>query len=493
MIEEFKKISKNTLIYAFGIIIGKAIGFLLIPLYTHYLTPEDYGTLELLELTSWFIGCFVTMGIHNAVLRYYAFYETSIEKYQVISSASLFVLLAGGLITSFLVAFSKLFSNLIFGNLSYAFLFSVVFINLFIGIMLELGKTSLRAEGKALTFTVISMIYTLIAIGLNIYFIVVLKLGIKGILYSTFIVQIVVVTYLFIYYYPKTKFSFCKIKLKLILRYGIPFVPTGIFVFILNWADRYFLKAYTNLQVIGLYSLGYKLSMIVVMLGGFPFALFWNAYMFEVHKKQDAQKIYARVFTYYTLVLFSIALFIACLSRELVTIMADPSFLEAYLIIPLIAFSMALMPLDNILRVGMLTSNKTYYLPYIEGLSAAIHIGLNFWLIRQYGMMGAGISTLVSYFLRAVFTWFVSQRIYPIGYEYRKVALIALNSIALFLLSKAIHSESLLTLLILKTLLVCLFPVLLYLTDFFDGNEKFIIKSKLASVPRLIFKSFYNN
>ncbi|MFX0135806.1 MAG: oligosaccharide flippase family protein, partial [Candidatus Hodarchaeota archaeon] len=443
MIEELKKISKHTLIYAFGVILGKAIGFFLIPLYTHYLTPEDYGILELLELTSWFIGCFIAMGVQNAILRYFAHYENHREKYEVISTATLFVMLSGGILTSLLVTLSAFFSNAIFNTTKYAFLFGIVFVNLFIGILLELGKSSLRAEGKSISFTVISIIYTFIAVSLNIFFIVVLKLGIKGILFSTFIVQFIIVGYLFIYFYPKTRFRFSLSKLKLILKYGIPFIPTGIFMFILNWADRYFLKVYANLEIIGLYSLGYKLSMIVALLGGFPFALFWNAYMFEVYKKSNAKDIYAKVLTYYTLLLVSIALVLSCLSKELVTIIADPAFLNAYLVIPLIAFSMALMPLDNVLRVGMLTSNKTSYLPYIEGVTAAIHIGFNFWLIRQLGMIGAGVSTLFAYIFRAVATWYISHRIYPIKFEYKRILIIFGNAIILIAISKLLNLEKL--------------------------------------------------
>jgi O-antigen/teichoic acid export membrane protein len=493
MFDELKKISSQTLIYAVGILLSKAIGFFLIPLYTHYLTPEDYGILELLELTSFFAGFFIAMGIHNAILRYFAHYQEARDKYEVISTAVLFVSCSGFLITVILVMFSNFFSQLVFDTVKYSYLFSIVFVNLYFGILLELCRTSLRAEGKSVLFTILAVIYTLIAVSLNILFIVVLGLGIKGILYSTFIVQVILLFYLAIYFYPKTKLHFAFSKLKLILKYGIPFIPTGIFLFILNWADRYFLKIYANLEIIGLYSLGYKIGMIVVMLGGFPFSLFWNAYMFDVYKKPDAKKIYSDVLTYYFLLLSFIALGLSCLSKELITILANPAFLKSYLIIPVISFAMVFMTLDNILRVGILTSNRTHYLPYVEGFAAAAHIGLNFLLIPPFGMLGAGISTLLSYVIRAIATVFVSNRLYPIQYEYKRLSLIMGNAIVIIFISKIIRLETLGWAIVGKTFIILLFPVLLYLTNFFQVEEKNYIKYKMSKLPKSMVRYFYSN
>lgn len=490
MFDELKKISAQTLIYAVGILLSKAIGFFLIPLYTHYLTPADYGVLELLELTSFFAGFFIAMGIHNAILRYFAHYEQTRDKYEVISTAILFVCGSGFLITIILVILSSFFSQLVFDTARYSYLFSIVFVNLYFGILLELARTSLRAEGKSVLFTILAVVYTLIAVSLNILFIVILKLGIKGILYSTLIVQLILLLYLAIYYYPKTKLHFSFAKLTLILKYGIPFIPTGIFLFILNWADRYFLKIYANLEIIGLYSLGYKMGMIVVMLGGFPFSLFWNAYMFDVYKKPEAKKIYSQVLTYYFLVLSCIALGLSCFSKELITILADPAFLKSYLIIPLISFAMVFMTLDNVVRVGILTSNRTHYLPYVEGFAAAAHLGWNFLLIPPYGMIGAGISTLLSYVIRAAATIFVSHRLYPIRYEYKRLLLIFGNAMVILFISKIIRSEALGSAIVGKGFIILIFPVLLYVTQFFQVEEKNYLKSKIRKMPKALVRHF---
>ena len=80
MLSELKKLSKHTLIYGTGILLGKAIGFFLIPLYTHYLTPRDYGILELLDLTGYIMGEFFGMGLSESILRYYPYYSEEKDK-----------------------------------------------------------------------------------------------------------------------------------------------------------------------------------------------------------------------------------------------------------------------------------------------------------------------------------------------------------------------------------------------------------------------------
>jgi glycosyltransferase involved in cell wall biosynthesis len=71
MKEEIGRLVKHTGIYGLGTILSRSVGFLLIPLYTRFLTPADYGVLELLDLTMFFSGIFCMMGISAAVFRFY--------------------------------------------------------------------------------------------------------------------------------------------------------------------------------------------------------------------------------------------------------------------------------------------------------------------------------------------------------------------------------------------------------------------------------------
>ena len=125
-------------------------------------------------------------------------------------------------------------------------------------------------------------------------------------------------------------------------------------------------------------------------------------------------KIYANV-TYFRSKYF-VALSI-CLSREILIIMTTPSFYDAYKVIPLIALSYVLYGCYHILSVGFNLKKKTKYVPFIVGTGALTNIGLNLLLIPNYGMMGAGVVTVISYLLLPL-ALFGITKYYPINYEW---------------------------------------------------------------------------
>ena len=86
-----KNVARHTVVYGLADLAGKGIAFLMIPLYTYYLTTEDYGILELLDLTSYIVGLFLALGISQAVVRFFYEYDTEEKRHQVISVAMITV------------------------------------------------------------------------------------------------------------------------------------------------------------------------------------------------------------------------------------------------------------------------------------------------------------------------------------------------------------------------------------------------------------------
>src|SRR5580704_9136354 len=95
LVGELKSLTKHGAIYSFGGVLGKVVGFLMIPLYTHFLSPADYGTLELLDLSVMLFGLVVTMWMNASVIRYYYAYGEQKEKNEVISTVLLTAMAIG--------------------------------------------------------------------------------------------------------------------------------------------------------------------------------------------------------------------------------------------------------------------------------------------------------------------------------------------------------------------------------------------------------------
>lgn len=483
MLTELKKISKHTLIYGIGMILGKAIGFFLIPLYTRYLEPKEYGIIEMIDVSGYILGYFLFLGIDEAILKYYNKAEKKDEKDEVVSTAIIFITIFGSICLLFLFPFKELAAQYILGSENYSDLFVILFLNICIGSSLGITRIIIRAQQKSLFFIIISLTSTVMQVSLNIYFIAILHLGIKGILYSTLITSTLMGYALNIYILNQTGFKFKLTRLFEMIKYGIPFVPAGIMAFILNWSDRYFLRVYSDMEAIGLYSLGYKMGMIITFLVTVPFSFIWNSYIFEIEKKSNSRQIYARFATYFLFLLCSSGLLISVYSRELIIIMASPSYLDAYKVVPLIVLSMIFVNANTVFKVGLLISGKTGYLPLANGLAAIINILLNFILIPQYGMMGAAYSTVISFFIYITIILYTAQKKYYIEFEFSRIMKIFLAGTITFAISFWVTMpDSLFLSIAIKAGILLILPTILYITRFFAIEETNFIKEKIRFV-----------
>lgn len=476
LVTDLKNLGKHAIVYGFGIILGKAVGFFLIPLYTHYLTPKDYGILELLDLTGYFIGYLFGLGMDQSILKFYGQYDRIQDKNEILSSAILFNLLLGGALVLVLLPFSQHFSQYLFGTIDYSYLFVLLFVSLLFGSVLSIAKTILRAQHRSVMFTVISLGFTVAAAALNILFVAVLGLGVKGIYYSTLICTFFFLAYLVFYILKNTGLHFNWSKLRPMIHYGVYFISAGMFAFILNWCDRYFLNIYSTIETIGIYAVGYKLGMSIVMLVTVPFHFVWNAYLFEIEKRPDAKRTYASIATYFMLAITLAGLAVSIFSTELITIMAPRAYQDASRIMPLVALAMICMSSESVFQVGLLIKGKSQYISISKGIAAFVSVVFNNWLISRYDMMGAAITAVLSQAVSCVMIIHFSQRVYVIDFEYLRLAKIAGAGILAYSLTCFISSGDMWTSIILKTAALALFPLFLIASGFLSYEETAFLK-----------------
>ena len=482
MFLELKRIGKHTLIYGSGLLISKAIGFFLIPLYTHYLTPSDYGTLELLDLTGYFLAYFMAIGMNEAVLRFYHVYDAPSEKNRIFSTALVFNATSGVLLVMVLLPLQGVIAHHLLGAGASSFLVGLLLCSVLIGVILDLEKTVLRAQQKSLAYTLTSLGFTSLAVSLNITFVAVLHLGVAGIYYSSIITGSLLVAYLTNRLLRQTGLGVDWPRLKELLRYGLPFVPVGILSFVLMWADRYILRLFHGTDAVGQYALGFKMGMMVVFLVVTPFTLFWNSYIFEIEKRAEAGFLYSRIATYFLLALSFVGLGIAVFAHELVTIMAAPAYAAAATVVPLITLAMVFMTSDTVFQVGLLLKGKSSWLPIAKGIAAVVSVALNFLLVPKYGIQGAASAGAIAFGLYSVTILTVAQRVYAIHFEYARIARI-MGAVALvFLLSTLVPIDSLLVAIGMKSLVLLAFPVTLWVSGFFMKEEIAFVKRRIGAL-----------
>ena len=483
MFSRLFRLSWQSIVYGVSVAISQLVAFFLIPLYTSYLTPADYGTLQIFNTTLWVLGVVFVMGLNTALFRSYYLHDDETKRKTVVSTAFLFLTGTSAVLALLLIALARDFSSLFFHSAGYTTYFRIIFVNLFCYTGTAIGLSVLRAREEPVKFMLICLAQIVINVSLNITFVAVLHRGVLGVLEGNLIAASSVYLALTASVIRRAGFGFSTDELSRMLAFGLPLVPSGVSMWILTFADRYFLRFLSTPEQLGLYSLGYNFGLVINALLVGPFQNAFLPFTFSISREKDAEKTYSRVFTYFMLVAILAALALSVLSKEILAIMASPAFHGAYKVIPLIALSYVLYGCYYVMMVGTNLGGKTKHLAVFVVCAAALNLGLNYLLIPKYGMMGAAEATLISYAILPVSSYLISQRYYPIKYEWSRVAKICIAGGVIFAGSLFIHYESPVVTGVLKLLSLLGYPILLYFFKFYQPEEIRKSREIIGAVP----------
>ncbi len=222
-------------------------------------------------------------------------------------------------------------------------------------------------------------------------------------------------------------------------RFGLPLVPTAVFLWITNFSDRFFLAKLADIAEVGLYSVGVRVaSAMVLLLTAFRTA--WPAFAYSIRDEDEARSTYAYVLSYLTVVTTWVALALTLFSPWIVDLLAADEFAESSTVVGPLAFSTVSYGAYIVVAIGVGRSRRTQFNWVVTAAGAAVNFGLNILLIPSYGMMGAAIATVAAYTTMAVGMAWWAQKVYPVPYQWRRVATAALVGVALASVGKLLDA-----------------------------------------------------
>jgi O-antigen/teichoic acid export membrane protein/2-polyprenyl-3-methyl-5-hydroxy-6-metoxy-1,4-benzoquinol methylase len=429
---EIKTAVRHTAVYGVGSLVAKALGFLMLPFYTHYLSPRDYGLLEILDLSMSLIAMLLHMGIAPALLRSYASSSSLEEKRRTVSTAFFFTSGTGLVTFALSLGLIHPVSALLFGPgvpSTYLFISLSSFI---LSYLASVPRAYLRALEKSGTFTMVESSSLFAMLALNIFFIAFLKVGAIGILWSSLIVNGIQAMLLSAWALYKVGIGFDARRLGQMISFGLPLIFSNIALFALNFSDRFFLQRLGSLEMVGVYAVGYKLAFMINYLLLQPFYAMWQVRMYGIYLRPEHQQIFSQIFILYSLLLTYAALIIAVFSPEIVRIMADAKFASSENVVPVVALAYVFYGVGYYLQLGMFLANKTKAIGAVSATAAILNLILNYVLIRTFGMMGAAWATLFGFMVIAAGSYWFSQRALPLRLGVRRMAAAILLAVALF-------------------------------------------------------------
>jgi len=491
---ELKKILGRSGIYSIGSVFDRGIVFLLLPIYTRYLTPADYGIMSFIGAITGVLAIIYPLGLTSSITRLYYSESNEIARRRTLGTIWLTIFITALGLSILLDLFRKdIFNLFVTDDYLNPYIRISIWISFF-AVFSGFPLTLYQIQGKSFSYACISITKTVLTIGLIIGFVVFLKQGIHGYFKGTLIALILLsIPYTYISL-RNLEISFLWQKLKLALHFGLPLLPHSITSWVLALSDRIIIQRFIAISELGIYSLGYQLSGIVMMFAtAINYA--WMPFFFRTIEQSDeyAHKNIARMSTYYILALCIIALACSLFMKEIIMLLTISAYHLAYKVTPIIIGANLLSALYFIPGNFLYLKKKTVWLiPVITIISGAINILINIIYVPKYGIMAAAWATLFAYGIMCVLNWFFVIVIYRFPFEYERLFKIFLMFIILFAVGYHITIESIALAILLKTVLILIFFMTLIVAGFFTPSEKekiqFLYQDQLANIRKIINK-----
>lgn len=468
MLKQFKRLLNQIIIYGLGDSINKLAAILLVPVFTRYLSPAEYGVAGILIVANSLLIGFCDLGMSSGLLRYFK-EEDEDKRHKLINTAQI-VLVGLTLAVAFIcLPFTAQISQLFFKSPDYSYLVALNLFTIPLTVSVSAVTLSWRMAEKAKLYATVNTSRVITGFIINIVLIVFLHRGVKGLFEGPLLNAAIYSIGILFFNLQISKLRFSKEHFQKMFVFGFPFVFSGIFLWIVNWADRFILSRLTNLTEVGLYGLGYSLGMAVMLpVGAFNSA--WTAFYMSIAKEENAKKIYSLILTYYFLIIIFFVLVISIFSRDYFYFFTPEIYHGAYIVVPIIALAYTFNGSFSITAIASFLAKKTYLDPIIELVAAVINIGLMFILIPTMGRMGAAWATLAAYVALPIMIVVLTYRFYKIKYEYFRILQILIIGFGVYYLTQLIYQPTLANVLM-RTGIILLYPIILYITGFFKAEE----------------------
>jgi O-antigen/teichoic acid export membrane protein len=467
----YKQILKGTGTYSIALMGSRMASFLLLPVYTRFLTPADYGVLELLELTTFIFIALVGMRIGDALFYYYAGASTAEAKEKAICTVLLGAALMG--VAGGIIGWSgaSLLSRLVFQTERYTPGFRLVFTTFAFSVPVEAGFCYLRALNRSSAYVAASLARLGLGIVCNVLLLS-LGLGMYAMLWSSLIVTAILAVYL-----GTTALAGMSIParfdrglLKQFLRYSAPLGGSALGMFVINYGDRFFLARYCPLSDLGIYSLAYKFGMLITYIQT-PFDVYWRSQMFTIVQEPNGETIYVRVATYLTLGLTFVTLLLTLFIDPALRVTVPPAFQAAAQYVPWIAAAYLIRTIGAHFRCVFLlegTTGKEFQATTAGAVACLAGYAI---LIPTFKLWGAVASTLLGFGTMFVIGLWQAQKLRRFAFEYRRMILEVLVAAVIGATFSFIRPANPWMALSLALLGVACYPLVLWISGFAYPDE----------------------
>ncbi len=452
-----KDLAKSTTILSIGTFFTKIINFLLIPIYTAFLSTSEYGTVEIFNTVSSVVIVISTLQLEQAVFRQLTLLRTNpVEQRQVITASLRAIASLAILATAAIFIFSTIFN--------YPYTIYLILATIFQMFFALLSQVS-RGIGHNKNYAAGQFVSALISVSISILLLTIFNLGIEGVFVGTILGFLFATAFLIIsersYLFSKPHPEHRAIT-KNLLSYSLPLVPNSISWWVFNSSDKIITDIFLGASSVGLLGIAYKFPSIMTIIYN-VFNLSWTESLIAHIKDTDVSAYFSKIFNLIlTNFLLIISLFFTTLPLAW-PFLVNSNFHDAYFLIPVLLIATVPNIIIGLTGAIYLAKKNTKEIMFTSIFAAIINVLCNLILIHFIGLYAATISTLIAYTVLAIYRIFdVRKRYFKIIFSYKELLLCSAALISSLLVYFA------------QNKLICLILTILLVTGIIYYNRKLL-------------------
>ena len=422
---------KHALIYSASGILGKAIGFIMLPVYAHYLRGEGYGIIGMIDVVISLMTLLIGYGVQGAMIRFYYEKKGESQQNKFLSTAIILMLILVLLVSFPAILFNETIAFYAFGEDGLGHYIILATITFIAGMSEKSAETYILIQQRPFFYALLSLAKLIIALSLNIYLIVYLEMGVLGYLYSGLIVAVIFTVFLHSYVLFNVGVWFIKKDAIDILKFTLPLLPGYMAMFIRNNLDRVLLRMFYGLTIVGVYEMLFKFATLIGLLIVEPFSKIWGVKRFEIADTETGPATMASVFTLQLSIMLFVGLILSLEIPIVLKILTPEEFWLSGSIVGLAVLSRIFLASYYHFFFGLLYAKKTGIISIIQTISMIVNVFLGLMLIIPFGIYGAILASFLSNITQCVLAYRIAKPYYPIPFEWKKI--ISILAITIFM------------------------------------------------------------
>lgn len=445
----FKELLRQSSWYFVGHGAGVVISLIAFPLWTRYFTVEEYGILSLIGAAVTFVTPVTKLGLHKAVLRFFAEFRSGNRGHPESSFYTTFfigALTLGALIGVVFLGVVIALGPDRFGSAQTYSLFILAGFTLILPPGNSIYHPFLRVEEKPKEYVSIRTFQACLRLALSAVFVFVFLLGLKGIYLSALCVQGFMLVYVLFSLKRQKKVILSSFSIGLLfegLSFGIPLIAAQLANHISNIGDRFVLQFLLGSEAVGLYAVGYGLTTHLKSLLTVGMFVITPMYVkiWEEQGRRKTEEFLNSVLDYYLMAAIPGIILFSAFGGDILVLLASSKYEQAKVLMPYLAAPLVLHGAISIYTAGIFIHKKTKLILYFTVSAGILNIILNYILIPIMGIVGAAVATLISYMFLIALANIFSSKFLTIQINYQGITKYIAASILAVVVLRFINIE----------------------------------------------------